>query len=326
MKYKVVILENRYDDHKIEFDILKQLDCEIVEITSYKYSGLIEKECINADAVLVNLYKIDRSFIDKLENCKVICRYGIGYDNVDAVYAAEKGIKVLNVSEYCTEEVSEHILALFFSCIRNVAVKDRLIREGEWNIKRGVRAGRISGKVFGIIGYGKTGQALHRKIAGLGFSKILIWDHNSDKKKEIIDTHASDGTDSCFSSFESVLSESDFISLNVPLNSKTYHMINRESLGKIKKGAILINASRGGVVDTDAVVSALKDGILAGAALDVYETEPINTDSELLKLDNVVLTDHAAWFSAESQADLQQICAQSAVNFLTGSGKYSPVN
>ena len=326
MKCKVVILENRYDDHKIEREVLKQLDCSITEITSYSNSSLIERECTDADAILVNLYKIDRSFIDKLEKCKVICRYGIGYDNVDAEYAAEKGIKLLNVPEYCTEEVSEHILALFFSCIRNVAVKDRLIRQGKWNIKGGVKAGRISGKVFGIIGYGKTGQALHRKIAGLGFSRILIWDHNADKKKELIDTHAVDGTDSSFTSFKSVLSESDFISLNVPLNNKTKHMINTETLKAVKKEAILINAARGGVIDTDALVTALKEGVIAGAALDVYESEPLNPDSELLKLDNAVLTDHAAWFSAESQADLQRICAQSAVNFLTGSGEYSAVN
>ena len=326
MKYKVVILENRYDDHEIEMKILSQIDCEISVITSYKDSAIIENECRNADAVLVNLYRMDKDFIDKLENCKVISRYGIGYDNVDAEYAAEKGIKVLNVPEYCTEEVSEHILALFFSCIRNVAVKDRLIRKGEWNIKNGVRAGRISGKVFGIIGYGKTGQALHRKIAGLGFSRILIWDHNADKKKDIIDTHSVDGTDSCFTPFESLLSESDFISLNVPLSSKTFHMINKERLKKVKKGAILINAARGGVVDTEALINALEDGSLAGAALDVYENEPLNPDSRLFNIDKVVLTDHAAWFSAESQAELQRICAQSVVNFLTGRGEYSAVN
>ena len=326
MKYKVVILENRYDNHEIELEILKKIDCEISEITSCKDSARIEQECKNADAVLVNLHKIDRDFIDKLENCKVISRYGIGYDNVDAEYAAEKGIKVLNIPEYCTEEVSEHILALLFSCIRNVAVKDRMIRKGKWNIKNGVRAGRISGKVFGIIGYGKTGQALHRKIAGLGFSRILIWDHNADKKKDLIDTHSVDGTESCFTPFESLLSESDFISLNVPLNCKTLHMINKERLGKFKKGSILINAARGGVVDTEALTNALEEGILAGAALDVYENEPLNPDSKLLELDNVVLTDHAAWFSAESQADLQKMCAQSVVNFLTGSGEYSAVN
>ena len=117
MKYKVVILEDRYDNHKIEFDILKQIDCEIAEITSYSYSDLIEKECRTADAVLVNLYRMDREFLSKLEKCRVICRYGIGYDNVDADYAASKGIKVLNVPDYCTEEVSEHILAPSFSAV-----------------------------------------------------------------------------------------------------------------------------------------------------------------------------------------------------------------
>ena len=326
MKHKIVILENRYEDHEIELDVLRQLDCDITEINSYSDSAYIESECSNADGILVNLYRIDRVFIDRLENCKVICRYGIGFDNVDAEYAAEKGIKVLNVPEYCTEEVSEHILALFFSCIRNIAVKDRYVRKGEWNIKKGVKAGRISGKVFGIIGYGKTGQALHRKISGLGFSTIMIYDHNADKKKDIIDIHSSAGTESVFTSFDKLLSESDFISLNVPLNSRTRHMIGRESLGIIKEGAILINAARGGVVDTEALVDALESGRLAGAALDVYESEPLESGSPLFNLDNAVLTDHAAWFSSESQADLQRLCAQSAVNFLKGKGEYSAVN
>ena len=326
MKYKIVILENRYDDHVIEKNILNNIDCEIVEICSYSDSSFIENECSDADAVLVNLYKMDRDFLDKLSECRVICRYGIGYDNVDAEYAAERGIKVLNVPEYCTEEVSEHILALFFSCIRNVAVKDRLIREGQWNIKTGVRAGRISGKVFGILGYGKTGQALHRKIAGLGFSRILIHDHNAEKKRDLIDTHSTDGTDSIFTSMDALLGESDFISLNIPLSEKTHHLINRRSFDKIKKGAILINAARGGVIDTEALIDSLKSGHLSGAALDVYESEPLNADSGLLKLDNAVLTDHAAWFSAESQADLQRICAQSVLNFLSGNGEYNSVN
>ncbi len=326
MKYKIVILEDRYDDHKIELDVLKSLDCDVTEIRSYSDTLYIERECGNADAILVNLYRMDRAFLDKLDRCRVVCRYGIGFDNVDAEYASEKGIKVLNVPEYCTEEVSEHILALFFSCIRNVAVRDRLIRKGQWNIRGGVRAGRISGKVFGIIGYGKTGQALHRKIAGLGFSRILIHDRNADRKKDLIDTHSTDGTDSVFTSLDGLLAESDFISLNVPLNEATSHMINSDSLDKVKTGAILINASRGGVIDTTALVEALISGKLAGAALDVYEKEPPEEGSELLKLDNVVLTDHAAWFSAESQADLQRKCAQSAVNYLTGKGGYSAVN
>lgn len=326
MKYKIVILENRYENHNIEKEILKKTDCSIAEISSYSDPDYIEKECSDADAILVNLYKMDMAFLEKLEKCRVICRYGIGYDNVDAEYAASKGIKLLNVPEYCTEEVTEHILALFFSCIRNVAVKDRLIRTGKWNIKEGMSSGRISGKVFGILGYGKTGQALHRKIAGLGFSRILIYDHKAEKKGDLINTYSTDSTESVFTSLDTILAESDFLSLNVPLNEKTKHMIGKESFKKIKQGAVLINAARGGVVDTDALLDALDEGVLAGAALDVYESEPLDTGSRLLNFDNVVLTDHAAWFSEDSQADLQRMCAQSAVNFLNGSGEYSVVN
>ncbi len=326
MRYKTVILEDRYENHLIERKILNSIECEIVEISSYSDKYLIEKECRDADAILVNLYRMDSYFIEKLTKCRVISRYGIGYDNVDVEAASEKGIKVLNVPEYCTEEVTEHILALFFSCIRNVSVKDRFIRQGNWNIKKGMPVGRISGKVFGIIGYGKTGQALHRKIAGFGFSKIYISDHNHEKKRELLVRHSTEETESEFTGFETVLRESDFISLNIPLNDKTRHMIGNDEFAAMKKGSILINASRGGIVDTEALLNAIDRGNLAGAALDVYEKEPLPPDSPVFGYDNIVLTDHSAWYSVESQAELQKKCAESVVNFLTGAGSYSAVN
>ncbi len=327
MKQKIVLLEERYENHDPEKEVFRALDCDIVEVPAAASRPEIALICRNADAILVNLCKIDRDFISGLEKCRVIGRYGIGYDNVDVKAAAEKGIRVVNVPDYCSEEVSEHIIALLFSCVRNITVKDSCVREGKWNIRGAVPVHRISGKKFGIIGYGKTGQALHRKITSLGFSEIAVFDHHPDeRKKKALEAVSGAGTKASFSTFDDILSECDFISLNVPLTGQTRHMIGSRELGIMKKSAIIINTSRGAVIDTPSLVEALNAKRIAGAGIDVHESEPLPRQSPLFGIDNTVLTDHAAWYSVESQADLQRKCASAVLAVLTGKPCSSVVN
>lgn len=353
---KIVLLEERYENHNPEKDVFgfsennkdgkdsNYIVLEIADLIKAASDGNksakaeIKKICSDADGILVNLFKIDEKFIENLDKCKVIGRYGIGYDNVDIKSASGKGIKVVNIPEYCTDEVSEHIIALLFSVVRNVAIKDRLIRQGKWNTACPVPVHRIAGKKIGIIGYGKTGQALHRKIAGLGFSEIIVYDRNAKKKEAELATNTAALFGKCsdevvpkncntvFSSFEKLLSESDFISLNIPLTEETNHMIGEKEFRMMKNCAIIINTARGTIIDTDAMIAALKSGEIAGAALDVYESEPLSADSPLLALDNVVMTDHVAWYSAESQIELQKKCAQAVKAVLEGRECDSIVN
>lgn len=354
MMRKIVLLEERYENHNPEKDVFgfnennknvnsNYIVLEIADLVKDALTGNrsamaeIKKICSDADGLLVNLFKIDAKFIENLDKCKVIGRYGIGYDSVDIKAASAKGIKVVNVPEYCTDEVSEHIIALLFSVVRNVAIKDRLMRQGKWNIACPVPVHRIAGKKFGIIGYGKTGQALHQKVAGLGFSEIIVYDRSAEKKEAKLASNATlfgkcsgavapKRCNTVFSSFEKLLSESDFISLNLPLTEETNHIIGEREFRMMKNCAIIINTARGAIIDTKSMIAALKSGEIAGAALDVYESEPLSTDSPLLALDNVVMTDHAAWYSAESQIELQIKCAQAVKAILEGRACDSIVN
>jgi len=325
MKYKVVIIEERYNNHDIEKSVFSQIDCEIIEAGYIKDPKELYKICIDADAILVNLYKIDREFISALLKCKVIGRYGIGYDNVDVKAASEKGIKVVNVPDYCRDEVVEHILALLFTTVRNITIKDLLVRKGKWNIKGTIPVHRMSGKKLGIVGYGKTGTLLHKRAVSLGFSEIIIFDRSAERKKEIIKEIAGE-TKASFADLDYLISNCDFISLNLPLTDKTKHLLGNREFDIMKKNAIIINTSRGGVIDTEALIAALINKKIAGAALDVHEIEPLPLNSNLFEMNNIVITDHTAWQSVESQADLQRLCASNALDVLLGKPCASIVN
>ena len=325
MKYKIVLIEERYSNHDIEKAVFSQADCEVIEAGYVKDPQELSKICADADGILVNLFKIDKGFLSKLQKCKVIGRYGIGYDNVDVKAAAEKGIKVVNVPDYCSEEVVEHILALLFSAVRNIAIKDLLVREGKWNIKGTIPVHRISGKKLGIVGYGKTGTLLHKRVQSLGFSEIIVFDRSADKKAEKLKQNAGE-TKASFADLDYLVANSDFISLNLPLTDKTKHLLGAREFGMMKKNAIIINASRGGVIDTEALISALKNKKIAGAALDVHEIEPLPLNSKLFEINNIVITDHTAWHSIESQEDLQRFNATNVLNVLLGKPCASIVN
>ena len=325
MKYKIVLIEERYNNHDIEKSVFSQADCEVIEAGLIKDQKELSKICFDADAILVNLFKIDKAFISKLIKCKVIGRYGIGYDNVDIKAAAENGIKVVNVPDYCREEVAEHILALLFTTVRNITIKDLLVRKGKWNIKGTIPVHRMAGKKLGIIGYGKTGTLLHRKASALGLSEIIIFDRSAEKKEELLKQNAGE-TKASFADLDTLISSCDFITLNLPLTDKTKHLIGNREFEMMKKNAIIINTSRGGVIDTEALLSALINKKIAGAALDVHEIEPLPLNSRLFEINNLVITDHTAWHSIESQADLQKLCASYVLDVLLGKPCASIVN
>ena len=282
--------------------------------------------CKGADGILLNQAPMTRQVIGTLDKCRVISRYGIGYDNVDLKAAEEKGIWVTNVPGYCTEEVAEHALGLLLSCVRAIPEKDRVVRNGSWNNNRTIR--RMSGRVLGIVGFGATGRAFWEKIQGFAFSKILITD---PRGKEKLVSQADISASRLFNQTESVpleelLEASDFISLHVPLNESTRHFINSKSIAAMKEGVILINISRGAVIDEAALVEALRTGHIARAGLDVFEKEPLPLDHPFLSLPNVVLTDHSAYYSAESVSELKTRTAMNALEVLKGLIPHTAVN
>jgi D-3-phosphoglycerate dehydrogenase len=318
-KFKVVLLEDRYEHHDYEKKVLEAIDAEVIEGGGAAGKDEILKLCRDADGMTVNLAPMTAEVIQGLEKCKVIARYGVGYDNVDVAACTKKSIALVNVIDYCLEDVSDQAFALFMGCVRKVALRDRQVKSGQWNIGRQDPMYRIRDKVFGIAGYGNIPRVFHRKLKGFDLARVLVFDPFVDDK--VIREAGGEKVD-----FETLLKESDFVSCHVPLNDKTKHMFNREAFAKMKKTAIFINTSRGGLVDAAALYDALKNGEINSAGLDVHEQEPVPKNYSLFELDNVILSDHVGWYSEESQVDLQTKAARGVADVLTGKQPASVVN
>ena len=329
---RIVITDDRFGQSAEEKKIFPDAD---LIIANCKSEEDVIAACADADGILLNQAPMTERIIKTLKKCRVISRYGIGYDNVDIKAAEEAGIWVTNVPGYCTEEVAEHVLGLLLSCVRAIPEKDRAVRSGLWNINRPIR--RMSGRVLGIVGFGATGKAFWKKVRGFGFSRILIADPRGEAKLEeeksrekTIEKTSEEFTGlfeiSHAVSFDQLLNSSDYISFHVPLNESTRHFVNKESIAKMKDGVILINISRGAIVDETALTNALKSGKIAAAGLDVFEKEPLGADHPFATLSNVVLSDHCAYYSEESVSELKTRTALNAREVLEGSVPRTAVN
>ena len=271
-----------------------------------------------ADGLIVQYAPITRAVFESLPALRVVARYGVGVDTVDVEAATEFGVAVCNVPDYGTEDVSDHALALALSLARGVVGLDRAMRGGNYSLAPVQPLHRVAGRVFGVVGLGLIGAATARKARGVGYRTIGF-----DPLYEP-GTTTQDGTEVV--DFDELISRADVVSLHVPLNTHTRHLVNADVLEAMKPGAVLVNTCRGGVVDTEALIEALRSGGIRGAALDVFEQEPLPQDSPLLELPNTVLTPHAAWYSEESQIELKRRTAQNAADVLAGRNPRNVVN
>jgi len=317
--FTVVVTDDRYNgNYRDEEAELAKVDARLV-VQNLGSEEEARRALATADGVLVNLFPLGERVIQSLQRCRVISRYGVGYDNVDVGAATRKGIWVTRVPDYSLEEVSDQALALLMACVRKVAYKDRGIRAGKWNIHKDQPTHRVVGGTMGLVGYGAIARCFHRKIAGLGFGRILV--HDPYVRPEVLKTAGCVPAD-----LRTLVSQSDFISVHVPLSPDTRGMIGAHEIAAMKKGAILVNTSRGPVVDEKALAAGLREGRLAGAGLDVFEVEPLPLDSPLRALENVVLSDHAGWYSEESITELKIKAARNVAAVLSGGRPIYPVN
>ena len=315
---RVAVTDDRYGSYEEENAVLRQIGVS-VEVHDRMDEAETVRVLAQADGILVNLHPLPAGVIEKLERCRVISRYGVGYDNVDVETATSKGIWVARVPDYCLEDVSDQALALLLGCVRKVAFKDRRIREGAWNLHREQPSYRIAGKTLGLIGYGAIARTLHRKMSGFGLDRVLAFDPYLDPKK--ITENGAQAVP-----LRRLLKESDYVSVHAPLNEETRGLIGSRELALMKKTAILVNTSRGPLLEEKAVAAALAGGEIAAAGLDVFESEPLPPDSPLLRLDNAVLSDHAGWYSEESVAELKTKAARNVLEVLRGGKPVYPVN
>lgn len=317
-KYRVVVTDDRYGSYQEENDVLSELGIE-VEVHDFKDRTEAKSVLKDADGVLVNLFPMTREIILSMNNCKVISRYGVGYDNVDVEAATEKKIWVSRVPDYSMEDTSDHAFALLLNSIRKITYRDRMVRKGKWNLHKDWPSFRIKGKTLGLIGFGNISRTLFRKVSGFKLGKILIFDPYIHPN-EIIRVGGIPV------SIETLLKESDYISIHVPLTEETKGMFGVNEFKLMKKTAVIINTSRGPILDEEALYHALKQGEIAAAGIDVYKTEPLPMKSPLRSLDNVTFTDHAGWYSEESIIELKTKTARNILEVLKGKQPLYPVN
>jgi glyoxylate reductase len=244
------------------------------------------------------------------EGLKVISAYAVGVDNIDVAEATRRGIAVGNTPGVLTDATADLAFGLLLAAARRISEADRMVRAGQWKTwgPTTLLGADVHGATLGIVGFGRIGQAIARRAHGFDM-RVLYSTHGHAPKKLLADSKAEEVD------FDTLLQESDFISLNVPLTAETRRMMNKEAFDKMKPGAILVNTARGGVVDQQALAEALSSGKLAGAALDVTDPEPIPADSPLLKLENVIIVPHIGSASTRTR---ERMAVMAAENLLAG--------
>ena len=270
----------------------------------------IKEKISNFNIVIVrSRTTLTKEMIEKADKCKIIARVGVGLDNVDQVTAKEKNIRVINAAEGAMNAVAELVLGLMLSLARQTTRGDRAIRNGQW-LKNELKGTELRGKYLGIVGLGNIGKRLGRLARALNMN-IIGYDVVP------IDEEFAKEVGLMKADLDTLLQSSDYISLHVPLLDSTYHLINAQKLSTMKKTAKIINTSRGGVIDEDALYEAIKSGNLGGAALDVFEKEPA-IGNKLAELDNVILTPHIGAQTKEAQSLAANIIGEKIIQILRG--------
>jgi D-3-phosphoglycerate dehydrogenase len=264
-----------------------------------------------ADAVITQFAPVTAEVIEAMQRARVIVRYGIGVDNVDLEAAHRAGIPVCNVPDYCIDEVADHTLALMLSISRRIDVHAASIRDGQWKLVVPFGAMRsLRGATVGIVGFGRIGREVARRLAAFG-CKLLVFD--PVVTPEVLAQYGAKPA-----ALATLLAESDAVTLHCPSTAETRRLINANSLATMKRGAILVNVSRGDLVEPQALLAALESGQLGGAGLDVTDPEPLPTDSALRTLENVVITPHIASVSEKAVRTLRESVAKAAAVALRG--------
>ena len=248
--------------------------------------------------------KVTKEVIDAGVNLKAIVRAGVGLDNIDVAYAKEKGVQVLNTPSASTQSVAELTIAYLMALARNLPQMTASMKEGKWE-KKAFLGSEVAGKTLGLIGSGRIGKAVGDRAAALGMTVIAF------------DPYVSEIPGITLKELDQLLAEADYISLHVPHTDETHHILNAEAFNKMKDGVRIINCGRGGTIDEDALYQAIQDGKVAGAALDVYEQEPLS-DSKLYALEQVIGSPHVGAGTSEAKARVGQVAAEKVIEALKG--------
>ena len=317
MTRRILITDIAWPDLEIEKEVLAAVDGEVMlagDGTPYEIIALAPQ----ADAILTCWKDVPAEALDIAPNCQMVSRYGIGLDNIPIGRATELGMLVTNVPDFCLEEVSDHVMALLLATARQLFPLARTPERSGWTRETPRPIPRVKGQTLGLIGFGNIARALVPKALGFGLRVIAY-------TPRLQPQDAPQGVE-VTNDLSEMLAASDYVSIHCPLTEQTTHLIDDAALAQMKSDALLINTSRGGVIDEEALTRALRDGRIGGAALDVTDPEPPSADNPLLTLENVIVTPHAAFYSVAATAELARKAAENVVTVLRGEVPKTVVN
>jgi D-3-phosphoglycerate dehydrogenase len=307
--YRVLVTDYTWPDLDAERRALAPVNAELVAAATGapdELTGLAE----DADAILTCFKQVPPAALEAAPRCRIVSRYGIGLDNIPVELATRLGIVVTNVPDFCWEEVAEHTLALVLACARRIVHFAQAARQGVWRNQTTPPMRRLAGQTLGLVGYGNIGHTVAQKAYALGLSVIAYTPR--------LAADALSPWGAATNDLDELLAAADYVSLHLPLTPASRGLIDAAALRRMKPTAYLINTARGAIVDEAALARALREGWIAGAALDVLSQEPPPPDHPLLGLDNVILTPHAAFYSTEAIADLATRAARHVAQALAG--------
>jgi len=311
MGIKVLFTDFEYKTLEPEEKVLRDL---IPNVEFIYAQCKTEEEVIEAakdvDGIINQYAPISRNVIETLTRCKVIARYGVGVNTIDVHAATEKDIFVCNVTDYCLDEVSDHAMTLLLAAARKVTLLNNNVKNGIWDFKVATPVFRLRGQTLGLVGLGQIPQQLAKKAQVFGL-KVVAYD-------PFVPKEVANALNVDLLELNELSKQSDYISVHAPLMDATEGMIGEAQFKLMKKEAFIINTARGLIIDEKALIHALQNNEIAGAALDVVVNEPIEEDNPLLEMDQVILTPHVSWYSEESQLDLKEKTAKNVADVLLG--------
>jgi D-3-phosphoglycerate dehydrogenase len=313
-RFRVLLTDRAWPDADLEREVLRGVDAELIEAPASDEGTLIQLAG-DVDAIATNWARITDAVIRGCPRCRIVARLGIGIDNIAVETATELGIPVTNCPDYCVAEVSDHALGLLLACARRIGFFHLRTKRGEYDLNAAPLMRRLSEQTVGLVGLGRIGQALAGKLRALGTKLLACSPSGSDH-----------GTGCRMVSLDELLQESDYVSLHAPLTPQTRKLIGRPQLARMKSTAYLINTSRGGLVDAEALWEALRENRLAGAGLDVFDPEPPDLLHPLYQDERVIVTPHAAFVSAESLAQLRRQAMSQVAQALRGERPHNVIN
>lgn len=316
-KFRVVITDHGFPNLRHEEDVITAAGGELV-VAQCKTPEEVLAASRDADALLVQWAPLNAAVIAELARCKVIVRYGIGYDNVDIAAAKARGIPVCNVPDYGVHEVAEHAVSMAVALARQLPSIDARLRAGTWKITPDRQMPSLREMTFATAGFGRIARSAHHMIRGFG-GKRIAYDPFVPA-----DVMAMEGVEKV--EIDDLFTRADLVSLHLPLTAETKHFVNAERLKEMKPTAIIINTARGPLIDTVALAAALKNYQIAGAGIDVFETEPLPADHPLRSAPRAILTSHVAWYSESSIPRLQRLAGEEVVRGLKGEPLKNQVN